>query len=142
MRVSFRVIAGGDRGQSREAGPGGQRLECARRCHHHRATPPEVRNPVTQALDGIRVLDLSQGIAGPLGVLLLAEHGADVIKVERPGGDPLRSYEGSRVWNRSRRSVEIDLTSDDGRTQFRRLAAGADVVVESFRPAVAGRLGL
>jgi ABC-type branched-subunit amino acid transport system ATPase component len=46
------------------------------------------------ALDGIRVLDLSQGIAGPLGVLFLAEHGADVIKVEPPGGDPFRSYEG------------------------------------------------
>ncbi|HVC71102.1 MAG TPA: CoA transferase [Acidimicrobiales bacterium] len=93
------------------------------------------------ALDGIRVLDLSQGIAGPLGVLLLAEHGADVIKVEPPGGDPFRAYEGSRCWNRSRRSVIVDLTSDEGRAQFRRLAAEADVVVESFRPGVAGRLG-
>jgi len=92
------------------------------------------------ALDGIRVLDLSQGIAGPLGVLFLAEHGADVIKVEPPGGDPFRSYEGARCWNRSRRSVIVDLTSDEGRSQFRRLAATADVVVESFRPDVAGRL--
>ncbi|HXQ76254.1 MAG TPA: CoA transferase [Acidimicrobiales bacterium] len=94
------------------------------------------------ALDGIRVLDLSQGIAGPLGVLLLAEHGADVIKVEPPGGDPFRSYEGYRCWNRSRRSVVVDLKSDEGRTQFRRLAASADMVVESFRPGVAERLGL
>ena len=94
------------------------------------------------ALDGIRILDLSQGIAGPLGVLLLAEHGADVIKVEPPGGDPCRAYEGYRCWNRSRRSVVLDLTSDEGRAQFRRLAAGADVVVESFRATVAGRLGL
>jgi crotonobetainyl-CoA:carnitine CoA-transferase CaiB-like acyl-CoA transferase len=59
------------------------------------------------ALDGIRILDLSSGIAGPLGVLLLAEHGADVIKVEPPAGDPLRSYPGYRVWNRSRRSVVV-----------------------------------
>src|SRR3984957_7373553 len=130
MRVSFRVIAGGDRGQSREAGPGGQRLECARRCHHHRATPPEVRNPVTQALDGIRILDLSWGIAGPLGVLLLAEHGADVIKVEPPGGDPFRSYEGYRCWNRSRRSVAIDLKDPVGVDEFLRLATTADAVVE------------
>src|ERR1700722_7272821 len=134
MRVSFRVIAGGDRGQSREAGPGGQRLECARRCHHHRATPPEVRNPVTQALDGIRILDLSWGIAGPLGVLLLAEHGADVIKVEPPGGDPFRSYEGYRCWNRSRRSVTIDLKTVGGVDAFLDLVTTADAVVESFRP--------
>ncbi len=94
------------------------------------------------ALDGIRVLDLSQGIAGPLGVLLLAEHGADVIKVEPPGGDPFRSYEGYRCWNRSRRSVTVDLRSEAGRARFGRLAASADVVVESFRPEVAARLGL
>ena len=53
------------------------------------------------ALDGVRVLDLSWGIAGPLGVLLLAEQGADVIKVEPPGGDPFRAYSGYAVWNRS-----------------------------------------
>src|SRR3984885_10287312 len=94
------------------------------------------------ALDGVRILDLSQGIAGPLGVLFLAEHGADVIKVEPPGGDPWRAFEGSRCWNRSRRSVTVDLATDDGRAQFRRLAASADVVVESYRPDVAPRLGL
>jgi crotonobetainyl-CoA:carnitine CoA-transferase CaiB-like acyl-CoA transferase len=94
------------------------------------------------ALDGIRVLDLSQGIAGPLGVLLVAEHGADVIKVEPPGGDPWRSFAGYRCWNRSRRSVILDLTSEEGRSRFRLLAAGADVVVESFPADVAGRLGV
>ena len=57
------------------------------------------------ALDDLRVLDLSWGIAGALGVLLLAEQGADVIKVEPPGGDPFRDYSGYAVWNRSRRSV-------------------------------------
>src|SRR5262249_40590072 len=93
------------------------------------------------ALDGVRILDLSWGIAGPLGVLLLAEQGADVIKVEPPGGDPFRAYDGYRVWNRSRRSLTVDLKSDDGRDVFERLLATADVVVESFRPGVMDRLG-
>src|SRR5207244_13170853 len=93
------------------------------------------------ALDGMRILDLSWGIAGPLGVLLLAEHGADVVKVEPPGGDPFRVYDGARVWNRSRRSLTVDLKNDDGRDVMRRLLASADVIVESFRPGVMERLG-
>ncbi len=71
------------------------------------------------ALDGIRILDLTWGSAGPLGVLLLAEQGADVIKVEPPGGDPFRSYPGYKVWTRSRRSVELDLKSPDGVAAFK-----------------------
>ena len=66
------------------------------------------------ALDGVKILDLSWGIAGPLGVMLLAEQGADVVKVEPPGGDPFRAYSGYAVWNRSRRSVTIDLKSAPG----------------------------
>src|SRR3954454_18474145 len=96
---------------------------------------------MAQALDGIRILDLSWGIAGPLGVLLLAEQGADVIKVEPPGGDPFRAYDGYRVWNRSRRSLTVDLKSDAGRETFTRLLGTADVLVESFRPGVMERLG-
>src|SRR5258708_3340922 len=88
------------------------------------------------ALHGVRVLDLSWGIAGPLGVLLLAEQGADVIKVEPPGGDPFREYSGYAVWNRSRRSVTLDLKQPAGADAFRKLAADADVVVETFRPGV------
>jgi crotonobetainyl-CoA:carnitine CoA-transferase CaiB-like acyl-CoA transferase len=97
---------------------------------------------VPGALDGIRILDLTWGSAGPLGVLLLAEQGADVIKVEPPGGDPFRSYPGYKVWTRSRRSVELDLKSPDGVAAFKSLCATADVVVESFRPGVMDRLGL
>ncbi|HEY3832824.1 MAG TPA: CoA transferase [Acidimicrobiia bacterium] len=96
---------------------------------------------MTQALDGIRILDLSWGIAGPLGVLMLAEHGADVVKVEPPGGDPLRAYDGYAVWNRSRRSINVDLKHADGKEVFERLVRDADVVVESFRPGVMDRLG-
>jgi crotonobetainyl-CoA:carnitine CoA-transferase CaiB-like acyl-CoA transferase len=102
----------------------------------------EADRPMTGALDGIRILDLSWGIAGPLGVLLLAEQGADVIKVEPPGGDPFRVYDGYKVWTRSRRSVTCDLKSDAGVAAFRKLAATADVLVESFRPGVMDRLGV
>ena len=94
------------------------------------------------ALDGDRVLDLSWGIAGSLGVLLLAEQGADVIKVEPPGGDPFRGYSGYAVWNRSRRSVTVDLKKPAGQEAFARLADGADVLVETFRPGVTDRLGI
>ena len=94
------------------------------------------------ALDGVRVLDLSWGIAGSLGVLFLAEQGADVIKVEPPGGDPMRSYDGFAVWNRSRRSVTVDLKSPDGLAAFQQLADTADVLVETFRPGVTDRLGI
>lgn len=93
------------------------------------------------ALDGIRILDLTWGTAA-LGVLLLAEQGADTIKVEPPHGDPFRSYEGYKVWTRSRRSVTVDLKSEAGRDAFRALAQTADVVVDSFSPGVMERLGV
>jgi len=94
------------------------------------------------ALEGVRVLDLSWGIAGPMAVLLLAEQGADVIKVEPPEGDPFRAQGGYHVWNRSRRSVTLDLNTPDGRDLLLRLLNDADVLVESFRPGVMARLGL
>ena len=92
------------------------------------------------ALDGLRVLDLSWGIAGPLGVLLLAEQGADVIKVEPPGGDPFRDYSGYAVWNRSRRSV-TRRPEEPGRrrrvpqARRRRRRARRDVPARRHRPA-------
>src|SRR5258708_19807607 len=94
------------------------------------------------ALDGLGILDLTWGAAGALGVLLLAEQGADTIKVEPPGGDPFRGYDGYKVWTRSRRAVQVDLKADVGRSAFLRLVESADVVVESFRPGVADRLGV
>src|SRR5215470_6416026 len=95
-----------------------------------------------QVLDGIRILDLSGGIAGPLGVLQLAEHGADVIKVEPPGGHAYRGSPASRVYNRSRRSVTLDLKDPDGAALFRELCATADVLVEAFAHGTMARLGL
>jgi crotonobetainyl-CoA:carnitine CoA-transferase CaiB-like acyl-CoA transferase len=98
--------------------------------------------PAAGALAGVRVLDLTMGMAGPIGVLLLAELGADVVKVEPPGGDPFRAQPGYHVWNRSRRSLALDLKHPGGREAFLRLAGGADVLVESFRPGTMGRLRL
>ncbi len=94
------------------------------------------------ALDGIRILDLTQGVAGPLGVLLLAEHGADVVKVEPPGGDPFRAYQGSRVWHRSRRSIELDMGAPGDRDRFDDLVRAADFVIESFLPPTRASFGL
>ena len=85
----------------------------------------------TGALAGIRILDLTSGIAGPVGVLLLAEQGADVIKVEPPGGDPGRSQPGAPVWHRSRRSIALDLSLESDRTLFERFVGATDVVVHS-----------
>lgn len=95
-----------------------------------------------QALDGVRVLDLSGGIAGPLGVLQLAEHGADVIKIEPPGGRADRTEPASRVYNRSRRSVTLDLGEPEGVALFKELCATADVLVEAFAPGTMAGFGL
>ncbi len=103
--------------------------------------------------EGLRVLDLSENIAGPLACMVLADLGADVIKIERPGvGEATRSLtprwadDGeSTVFltvNRNKRSVAIDIASPAGRDAVLRIAGGVDVVVESFRPGVAERLGL
>ncbi|MDO8731105.1 MAG: CaiB/BaiF CoA-transferase family protein [Actinomycetota bacterium] len=94
------------------------------------------------ALDGIRILDLSWGVAGPLGVMLLADQGADVIKVEPPGGDPFRESPGSPVWHRSRRSVVLDLKQAEGKEAFLKLCDTADVLVEAFSPGTMAALGL
>ena len=97
---------------------------------------------MAQALAGLRILDLSGGIAGPLGVLQLAEHGADVIRVEPPGGAPDRSLPGGVVYGRSRRSVTVDLAGPDGREVFLELCETADVLVEAFAAGTMAALGL
>lgn len=103
-------------------------------------------------LAGIRVLDFSRILAGPLATMLLADLGADVIKVERPGtGDDTRSWGPPFVGddaayylsvNRNKRSIALDLQSAEGVATARRLAATVDVVVENFRPGLMSRFGL
>jgi crotonobetainyl-CoA:carnitine CoA-transferase CaiB-like acyl-CoA transferase len=92
------------------------------------------------ALEGLRVVDLTTGLAGPLATMTLSDHGADVVKVEPPSGDPNRGYVGSVVTNRGKRSVVLDLDDEDDRAQLLALADTADVLVESFAPGhLAGR---
>jgi crotonobetainyl-CoA:carnitine CoA-transferase CaiB-like acyl-CoA transferase len=93
-------------------------------------------------LDGIRVLDLSWGVAGPITGMLLSDNGADVVKVEPPGGDPFRSSPGYAAWLRGRRSAELDLTGDADRDTFLDLARSADIVLESFAQGTTARLGI
>lgn len=101
-------------------------------------------------LDGVRVLEVGVFMAAPFATLQLADLGADVIKVESPGGEPVRASgpflngESSAFLrlNRSKRSVVLDLKSKDGRQAFLRLAGRADVVVENIRPGAMRALGL
>ena len=96
------------------------------------------------ALDGLRVLDLSRLLPGGFCSLLLADFGADVIKVEDTGmGDYVRAEPPAfHALNRGKRSISIDLKHPDGRDALLRLARGADVLLESFRPGVMNRLGV
>jgi len=104
------------------------------------------------ALNGIRVLDLSRILSGPFASMVLADLGADVIKVENTGaGDDTRGwgppFQGDDAAyymsvNRNKRALSIDLKSDRGREIAQQLADGADIVLENFRPGVADRLGL
>ncbi len=94
-------------------------------------------------LTGIRVLDLSIWRPGPYATQLLAELGADVIKVEPPGGDPMRGYPDLFAnLNVNKRSIVLDLKSEPGVRRAHELAVAADVVVEGFRPGVAARLSV
>jgi crotonobetainyl-CoA:carnitine CoA-transferase CaiB-like acyl-CoA transferase len=105
-----------------------------------------------QPLDGVRVIDLSRVLAGPYCTMVLADLGADVIKVERPqGGDETRSWGppfagGEAAYylsvNRGKRSCAIDLSQDEGRALALELCAGADAVVENFKAGGADRLGI
>lgn len=97
------------------------------------------------ALAGIRVIDLGMLLPGPVCTLHLAWLGADVLKVEPPGGDPGRHlYDGAffDTYNRGKRSVALDLKTPAGRETLLALTARADIVVENFRPGVADRLGV
>lgn len=105
---------------------------------------------MTVGLEGIVVLDLTAYLAGPYGCALLGDVGADVIKIEPPGGDNVRNYPSSldgenRTFlgvNRNKRSIVLDLKHPEGLDAFYRLVEKADVVVHNFRPAVPRRLGI
>ena len=110
------------------------------------SNPSDVRRP----LDGVVVIETSSFLTGPFASMMLADLGADVIKVEPPGGDGFRKFGHNRggygaSWtnaNRSKRSIVIDLKTEAGIQRLKRLIARADVLVENWRPRVAASLGL
>ena len=101
-------------------------------------------------LEGVRILDLSRAIAGPASTMLAAELGAEVIKVEPPGGDEMRNWppfvEGQSVYfvscNRGKRSISLNLKSAEGKKVFMELLSRSDVLVENYRPGTLERMGL
>lgn len=106
---------------------------------------------MARALDGIRVVDLTSYIAGPFATMLLGDLGAEIIKIEPPGeGDPFRTWDKEPKlyspifcsFNRNKKSLTLDLRSQEGKGIFLRLARDADVIVENFRPGVVDRLGI
>jgi crotonobetainyl-CoA:carnitine CoA-transferase CaiB-like acyl-CoA transferase len=110
----------------------------------------EEGTPMASALERLTVIDLSSHLSGPYCAMLLADHGADVIKVEKPGGDeargmpPFMAGESApfMIWNRNKRSVVIDLKTEAGKAQLLALIDKADVLIENFRPGTLDRLGL
>lgn len=100
--------------------------------------------------EGLKVVDLSQGVAGPYTGMLMAQHGAEVIKVEPLGGDwgryIARNYDGHSAYsvptNLGKKSIALDLKSADGKAIVYRLLDGADVFIEGFRPGIVDRLGV
>ncbi len=105
---------------------------------------------MTGPLEGIRVLDLTTMVSGPVATMMLADQGADVIKIESPSGDIMRrtghKHRGMSAsflsCNRSKRSLAVDLKTGDGLELVRKLAATADVLVQNFRPGAIERMGL
>ena len=111
---------------------------------HRRSFDPAARG----ALDGVRVIDLSRLVAGNLLTKVLADHGAEVVKVEPPEGDSLRAWKVQgietswKTWCRNKKSLCLDLRQPEAQEVVRRLAHGAAMLVESFRPGVLEAMGL
>jgi crotonobetainyl-CoA:carnitine CoA-transferase CaiB-like acyl-CoA transferase len=102
---------------------------------------------MTKVLDGVRVLEHGTFITGPAAAMLLADLGADVVKVEQPAGDPFRAFRGGtysphyQTYNRNKKSVRLDTRQRDDLARFERLVAEADVYIQNFRPGVAEKIG-
>ncbi|MGW6954113.1 CoA transferase [Streptomyces chartreusis] len=128
--------------------PGTVRTPAPRLGEHNGTEPwpakdiPEPRAPryTEGPLAGFRILNTGTFVATPYAGVLLRELGADVIKVEPPGGDPFRTT--GYTFNRGMRSIEIDLSASQGQSVFRRLAATSDVVIDGMRPGVMSKLGI
>jgi crotonobetainyl-CoA:carnitine CoA-transferase CaiB-like acyl-CoA transferase len=106
-----------------------------------------VNNGMQPTLAGIRVVEQGTFITGPCAGMILADLGADVIKVESPGGDPYRAYQGGQysphfqAYNRNKRALVLDMKLESDRALFENLVSEADVYIQNFRPGTADRLG-
>jgi len=106
-----------------------------------------VLHGMTGVLQGVRVIEQGTFITGPCAGMMLADLGADVVKIESPEGDPYRSYQGDQysphfqAYNRNKRSIAVDLKSPADRSLFEGLVREADVYIQNFRPGTAERLG-
>jgi len=114
------------------------------------SSPPGATEPAPGALANIRVIDLSRVLGGPYCTQILGDHGADVIKVEPPGGDETRGWgppfrDGTASYfhgaNRNKRAIALDLTTEPARDMLRALLADADVLVENFKPGTLEKWG-
>ena len=98
-------------------------------------------------LEGVRVVEFAGLGPGPFCGMLLADLGADVVKVEQPAGDPFRAFRGGtysphyQTYNRNKKSVTLDTRQADGLAQFEKLVAESDVYIQNFRPGVAQKIG-
>src|SRR5215472_2017866 len=108
---------------------------------------PSCSSAVQPTLSGIRVVEQGTFITGPCAGMMLADLGADVIKVESPDGDPYRAYQGGQysphfqAYNRNKRSIALDMKRPDDCEVLRSLVREADVYIQNFRPGTAARLG-
>ncbi|MEC9278388.1 MAG: CoA transferase, partial [Chloroflexota bacterium] len=96
---------------------------------------------MNQALEGITVLDFAQGMAGSIATMMMSDFGADVIKVEPPGGDQYRAFPQSLLWNRGKKSIVLDVNDKEDLNELRKLSLKADVVIEGFEPGFADSHG-
>src|SRR5688572_16590245 len=106
------------------------------------STATGIGDVVSEPCGGLVVLDFSHGMPGAIATLVFADYGADVIKVEPPGGDPFRFEPGWLAWNRGKQGIVLDLATAEGRAEAAALAQKADVFIESMLPDDMADLGL
>ena len=97
---------------------------------------------MTEILEGMTIVDFSTGWPGSIATMVLSDFGAEVIKVEPPTGDPYRAFPQSSLWNRGKKSLVLDMETEEGLHTARSLIKKSDVLVESFSPGEADSLGI
>ena len=102
--------------------------------------PLKADDQASGPLAGLKVVDLTHGMPGALATMLLADYGADVLKLENPSGNPLETSPAFCVWNRGKKSIALDLDDPESLRSVVKLIQGSDIVLESFRPGVSDRV--